>query len=256
MAEQEVIKHGKRIYKIWNKKEVSFIDKLKEFFIEIFIITFAITLSLALHNWSEHKNEQKEAKAFLLGLKSDLQADISSTKKEINDYKHFVKMYTFLSNLTNKTVQDKDTLHKYIQDTNYTTFLRAHTTRFNGFLSAGKIMTIENHDLSFLILNYYQETLPMVESSESGWMYIYKELNSYLLNNVQNFDDDNEIIKVLATSKGRYLTKTLIPWQQLFERYNNVIKNAEQIIAHIDKMYPDSVNLQSNSPDLQSVSSK
>ena len=71
MAEQEVIKHTKKVYKIWGSKEHSFRQKVKEFFVEVFIIVFVITLSIWFHNRSEHSKEQEEVKHFLLGLKSD-----------------------------------------------------------------------------------------------------------------------------------------------------------------------------------------
>src|SRR4051812_19152197 len=46
MAELEVVKHTKKVYKIWNSKEHSFWHKAKEFLIEIFIIVFAVSLSI------------------------------------------------------------------------------------------------------------------------------------------------------------------------------------------------------------------
>jgi hypothetical protein len=42
-------------------------EKLKEVSIEVFIIVFAVTLSIGLHNWSEHRNEQYETREFLQG---------------------------------------------------------------------------------------------------------------------------------------------------------------------------------------------
>jgi hypothetical protein len=65
MAEQEIIKHTKKVYKIWNSKEHSRWQKIKEFFIEILIIVFAVTISIWLHNWSEHRNQQEDVKVFL-----------------------------------------------------------------------------------------------------------------------------------------------------------------------------------------------
>ena len=83
MAEEEIAKHTKKAYKIWNSKEHGFWHKTKEFFIEILIIVFSITISIWLHDKSEHGHQQKEVKEFLLGLREDLLADI----KEMNDDK-------------------------------------------------------------------------------------------------------------------------------------------------------------------------
>ena len=46
MAEQEVIKHTKQVYKIWTSKTHSFWHKLKEFAIEIVIIVFAVGMTV------------------------------------------------------------------------------------------------------------------------------------------------------------------------------------------------------------------
>ena len=48
MAEQEVIKHTKKAYSIWGSKNSPF-HKIKEFVVEIFIIVFAITISIWFH---------------------------------------------------------------------------------------------------------------------------------------------------------------------------------------------------------------
>jgi hypothetical protein len=55
MADQEIVKHTKKIYKVWHSKEHTFMQKFKEFLLEIFIIVFAVTLSIWFHNWSEHR---------------------------------------------------------------------------------------------------------------------------------------------------------------------------------------------------------
>jgi hypothetical protein len=44
----------------------TFNEKIKEIAIEIFIIVFAITLSISLHSWSEKRHQQEEVKEFLL----------------------------------------------------------------------------------------------------------------------------------------------------------------------------------------------
>jgi hypothetical protein len=57
MAEDEIAKHTKKIYKTWRAKELNFWHKLKEIMVEIFIIVFAVTVSIWFPNRSEHSNE-------------------------------------------------------------------------------------------------------------------------------------------------------------------------------------------------------
>ncbi len=70
MAEDEIIKHTKKIYKTWFNKEFPFWHKISEFLIEILIIVFAVTISIWFHNLSEHKHQQEDVKQFLVGFKS------------------------------------------------------------------------------------------------------------------------------------------------------------------------------------------
>ena len=62
--QDEVSKHTKKIFKTMSNKKYSMPEKLKEISIEILIIVFAVTLSIKLHEWSEHRHQQKEVKEF------------------------------------------------------------------------------------------------------------------------------------------------------------------------------------------------
>ena len=107
MAEQEVIKHTKKVFNILGNKNSSFWHKLKDFVLEIFIIVFAISISIWFHNWSEHKKEQKTAKTFLIGLKGDIQADIIETEDILKTYDEYKLLYTYLNSLDRKNITDK-----------------------------------------------------------------------------------------------------------------------------------------------------
>jgi hypothetical protein len=238
MAEQEVIKHTKKVYKIWNNQQFSFWHKLKEFFIEIAIIVFAVSLSIWLHSLSEHRHEQKEVKKFLRGLKEDIVNDIAEAKRLLITYKNYDIMYTWLYSLKKERSPDKDTLHTYLQKINSNAFLRPNITRFNGFLSAGKIGAIESDSLALNILYLYQETVPRIKSSETAWLSFNKSLNEYIIDNVKDADSDKAKWEVLIAPKAKILCKSLIPWKQLYERYEEFILQGEAIMLEIDKAYP------------------
>src|ERR1700733_11208973 len=76
--QDEVLKHMEKIYKTVKSSQHSFGEKGKEISIEIFIIVFAVTLSIWLHSWSEHRNQQAEVRDFFIDLKGDLTKDIKS----------------------------------------------------------------------------------------------------------------------------------------------------------------------------------
>jgi hypothetical protein len=176
----------------------------------------------------------------LLGLRDDIQADIVQTKDILEEYKKYKLVYTYLSKIDEAKDPNKDSLKLAISYINDNTFLRPHKSRFNGFLSAGKIMTIENDSLTQDILSYYEEVLPSLNSSENGWIGQNDLLNTYLNDNVKDFENDMSVFKVLATPKAKHLAKSLIPWPQLLARYEAVIVEGNKIIATINRMYADS----------------
>jgi len=239
MAEQELIKHTKKAFNILGDKKLTIWHKLIDLILEIAIIVFAISLSIWFHNWSEHKNEQKVVRIFLLGLKDDLQADVTETNEILGTYQQYKKLYTYLSDLDKNKIPNKDSLKIAFFYFGSNTFLRPHASRFNGFLSAGKIMSIENDSLTQNILNYFQNVLPTLQSSEQVWLSVNKSLIDYVTDNVKDFENDMDKFQVLTTPKGKHLTKKLIPWPQLIERNQAVIVEANKIISKINKMYPN-----------------
>ncbi|PIF34058.1 PX domain-containing protein [Flavobacterium sp. 9] len=237
MAELEVIKHTKKMHEVATSKKHSFVEKVKEIGLEIFIIVFAVSLSIWLHGWSEHRHEQDQVKKFLVGLKSDIQSDVNDSKTIIKQYQEFGKLYTSLSKLDKNKPYDKDSLKKQLPIINMNVYLRPNIYRFNGFVSSGRIGNIENDSLSLNILKFYQQTLSEVNSSESGWMSNQNKLERYLEDNLTNPESIEDNWRVLSTPKGKELSRNLIPWNQIYERYNNLIKSGETIIKQIDEEY-------------------
>ena len=234
MAEQEVVKHTKKLYKIWNSKEHSFWHKTKEFLVEILIIVFAVSLSIWFHSWNEHRHEQKQVKTFLLGIKKDIRQDIDEAKTVIKSFKEFNVVYTYFYCLRKNIPPNADSLKMLLPAIYNNNFLRPNVTRFNSFSSAGRITNIEDDSLAINILELYHENISKLKSSENYWLATNKELQEYIMNNVKDIDDDLSQWEVLTTPKGKYLCKKLIPWKQLYDRYEDFIKLGESIIRQIE----------------------
>src|SRR3954453_3095911 len=113
MAEQEVIKHTKKVYKMFSGKERGFWHKAKEFLIEIFIIVFAISLSIWLHDKSEHNHQQKEVKEFLLGLREDLLSDINEMNDDKESYLQQGKAFSYITGVKLNQPLSVDSLNRY-----------------------------------------------------------------------------------------------------------------------------------------------
>src|SRR5205809_4547204 len=113
MAEEEIAKHTKKIYKVWGSKEHGFWHKAKEFLIEIFIIVFSITISIWLHDKSEHSHQQKEVKEFLLGLREDLLSDIHEMNGDKESYLNQGKAFNYITSVKLSRPLSVDTLNTY-----------------------------------------------------------------------------------------------------------------------------------------------
>src|SRR4051812_35887231 len=157
--QDEVTKHTKKIYDTIKNDKHSFGEKVKDVIIEIFIIVFAVTLSIWLHGWSEERHEKKVATSFLRGLKSDLMEDIQRLNENKELATRLDSNFVFLHKITNTadTVTEAMIGHKLSFSLNST---RPNIGRYEGFKSSGKIETIDDDSLKQNILAYYQQTMP------------------------------------------------------------------------------------------------
>ncbi|MFH6969217.1 DUF6090 family protein [Flavobacterium sp. FlaQc-28] len=160
--QEEVQKHTQRIYKAAKSKEHTLGDKVKEILIEIFIIVFAVTLSISLHSWSEHKHQQEEVKVFLENLKNDLQNDVKSIDIEKEAYKKSNMDYEKILALTPHQLDSIYKSKNKVEFPIYSHGPKMNIGNFEGFKSSGKIGYIEDEKLKQKILNYYQIYVPAI----------------------------------------------------------------------------------------------
>ena len=167
MAEHEVVKHAQKIYKIWNSSDHSLWHKFREFFIEIVIIVFAVSISVWFHNLSEKKHAREESELFLTGLKDDLIKDIEEMKSDTTTY-HL--QYNFFKNLSDSS---QNLITKTYLDSNRwmftnSTALIPNISRFEALKFSGKMNAIENKDLLDEIINLYEEKIPRLVEIGNG----------------------------------------------------------------------------------------
>jgi hypothetical protein len=165
--QEEVAKHTEKIYKTIKNKEHSAGEKIKEIAIEIGIIVFAVTLSIWLHGWSDHRQEQKETKEFLLGLKSDLAKDIRGLQEDKTGLIREDSNFQFLRAIDEDHRVDTASDHFITHYLDFALFAtHASIGRYEGFKSSGKLGTIENDSLKQTIMEYYQQTIPGLTDEE------------------------------------------------------------------------------------------
>src|ERR1700748_3649113 len=133
MAEDEIAKHTKKIYKTWKTKELDLWHKLKEIIVEIFIIVFAVTVSIWFNNRSEHSHQQEDVKVFLLGLQKDLTADIAEMQEDRRSYQMQKAVFTYIEHAKLGETLNSDSLAYYANWIYNTTALNPNNGRFEGF---------------------------------------------------------------------------------------------------------------------------
>jgi len=182
-----------------------------------------------LHSWSEHKQQQKEVKEFLIDLKADLNADMESMTQEKNEISKSIEQFTFLKNVDSKEIDsfeaNKSAIHLHLNPTLRTT----SNGNYEGFKSSGKIGFIENKKLKKQILEYYQEVIPLIEKLEAYY-------NSKL-------DKLGELASQKIGKRELYLDQTVKRTFDMIiqsannnvEGYDQGITKTKEIITEIDK---------------------
>lgn len=239
MAEQEVIKHTRKVYKIWSNKKHSFLHKVKEFAMEVFIIVFAVSLSIWLHSWSEHNHQQTEAKHFLLGLRSDLKRDVAEMEGDKKSYFNQQIAYSHIASLKQGQSMNIDTFEKYQRFIFKITALNPNNGRFEGFKSSGKIATIENEELQNDIMDLFQEDFVALLDYTAVYNSIQRQILDYLFVNVKNglADPSSDLPVVLVQTQPRNFAYVLGSNDDITAMYDNCINKANKIIAGIEKEY-------------------
>jgi hypothetical protein len=238
MAEDEIVKHTKKVYSIWFSKEHTILHKLSEFLLEIIIIVFAVSISIWFHNKSEHAHQQNEVKRFLQGLKSDLKQDIGEIGGDRLSYVNQGYIFTYISKLRMNEIPNKDTIIKYSNFLFNTTELDPNDGRFQGFKSSGKIGNIENDSLQNDIMDLYEEDIPMLLSSSRMYISIkLKLLDFYYKNQKRLTDSTTNYLDLFKIDEARNLCGSLSSTSQVIERYDKCVQLMNKIIREIDQQY-------------------
>ena len=237
MAELEIIEHTKKIFGIWKTKS-SFLHKLSEFIAEIFIIVFAISLSIYVHDRSELRHQRHATKEFLLGLRQDLQTDIEEMNGDKNSFGNSGWAFRYITSRKLNESLNADTIRKYRNWILNTTGLIPNSGRFEGFKSSGKIGTIENKELQNYIMDLYQEDIPSLIISTNGYTANKQKLFEYLEANVKRTTDSTtNFISVLSSDPANNICGSLTYVKEILDRYDTCINRMKMIIVDINKDY-------------------
>ena len=231
--QEEITKHTKKIYGTLKNSEHSLGEKIKEIIIEVSIIVFAVSLSIWLHGWSEHKHQQSEVKSFLSNLKNDLKKDIERFNSDKSGYQNVTKAYEFIVNITPKQLDSLKIDKTNINIPFFTAGKKTNDGNYEGFKSSGKIGNIENEKLKQLIVEYYQQSVPNINEADKVYLDFMLKIIEF---NIENAGQKDKISYSNPQLKER-LRFAILFGKNNIENYNTQgIAKAQQIISEIDKI--------------------
>jgi hypothetical protein len=230
--QEEITKHTKKIYGTMKNTEHTFGEKTKEIIVEIFIIVFAVSLSIWLHSWSEHRHQQDEVITFLKILKKDLKKDMVRLNEDKSGYQRVTKDYESILHLTPYQL---DSLKKNKSDFKVAFFAAGKKTNdgnYEGFKSSGKIGNIENEELKQLIIQYYQQSVPNINEIDKIYLdFVFKIVEF----NIENAGQKDKLNYSNPQLKERLKYAILIGKGNVHNYDELAIKIAQEIISNIDK---------------------
>jgi hypothetical protein len=237
MADQEIAKHTKQVMALAASKEHGPWHKLREMLLEMVTIVFAVTLSMWLHGWGEHRHEQQQVKAFLVGLRADLQSDVRQAEDVVQSHRAFDTVYAYLAALPEDGKPDAAFAKAY-DEIIKNAALVPQLARFEGFKSSGKLTNIEDAALLERVVTLYEFDIPKVNLSFGGWESRHRKLLEYVDEKMTGADTPEVRYAILTSPKGKRLLALMQTHPQVYERYGIVVQHARDIVAKIDKAYP------------------
>jgi len=237
MAEQEIIKHTKKVLKVATDPKKHWKEKLGEIVLEIFIIVFAITLSLYLHERAQKSEDHHLQDEFLLGLKQDLQDDINELRADSLSYLRTLKGFRYFKRMSAGQAT-ADSIPYYWTTLFSTADLQPNDSRFQGLKSAGKLYVISDKKLLNDILDLYQEKIPMLLRSTNTYSeFVVNRLITFLQSNLSSLNRKDNNLQALVKSSPElrnYLSSDDFILE-ILGRYHVVLEHSRLLIDEISK---------------------
>ncbi|HMC87827.1 MAG TPA: hypothetical protein VKI61_20025 [Chitinophagaceae bacterium] len=239
MAEDEIIKkHTQSVYNTWIDPNKKWFHKLKDILQEIIIIVFAVSVSIWFHNWSESHKDQQQEKAFLSGLKTDLQADLQEMKGDSGAYQIVLKGISYFRSVGAGEVLNTDSLKNYYWILFASVHKQSRTSRFEALKGSGKLDIIENKELLGNIISLYQEIYSNISLGNKTFSDYIENRIGPLIDTHAKLDTANNIVNwqdILRNSEFRMGIFRANTVAQNIQAYSLGINKCGEIIKQIDK---------------------
>lgn len=204
--------------------------RISDSFINVLTVSFGVLLAAYINHLVQNNKEQNEADQFLVGLYSDLESDHAELINDLNSFKKSSKGFTYYYQIESKEEFVKDSIRKHQNFIYNYVLLFPNIGRFEGFKSSGKIYYIENEELRNEILNFYQETTPVLIGVSNYYNSQSERLRIY----IEEVDTEMGIEELLVEPKGKIILQKCMSLQlAIIKLYEDAILKTEKIMSLI-----------------------
>lgn len=236
MSDMQVIEKLEKDVKEGNEKKVPLRKRLKNILIEMLIIVFSVSLSLSFHIWNENAQEQTVVKNFLEGLRSDILKDKKEMTKDKMTFNYQKRIFEYLLKMPAESGINADSIDLFKDNLFNRTRFGNNSGRYEGFKSSGKLYFIKDKELLNIILDYYEEDIPLLATEIDYYKDQKAKISEFIINNSDNYLNEN-FLKALSNpsvkNRGFIYLKSI---DNIIDSYDKCEKNAEEIINKIDKL--------------------
>ncbi len=216
MAEDEIVKHSMAVIRAWKNPHTSWKKKAAEILTEILIITFAISISVWFHNWSDRLHERGEEREFLEGLRVDLAGDTVNLNGNRDVYEHSLQGFNYFSRVGAGAPLNTDSAVTYNGTFFNSTELGAHTSRYEALKGSGKFGIIRNKELLHNIIYLNEALYTRINDLDKYYLQFQQQLSVQLMDNVTpdsslvRFGNEEHLVRLPKTRIQMELGKALI----------------------------------------------
>ena len=168
---------------------------------EIVLVVIGILIALAINNWNQNRINTDKQQGYLIGLKNDLEIQITSFNTLIEFYELTIsKGESILIDFSSiGKLLEIDSINRKLSNLMYTRSYPEITTTFSDLNSTGQLNLIKEKSLRSQVIKYYQNSDNNKKSIENNVENVYANqifpvIKSNIITRPENFGYENRKI--------------------------------------------------------------
>lgn len=171
---------------------------------EIILVVIGILIALSINNWNQNRINTDKQQDYLIGLKNDLEKQITSFNSSFRFYELIIgKGESVLVDFSSiGKLTEIDSINSKLSFLMYTRSYPEITTTFNELNSSGQLNLIKEKSLRSQVIKYYQnseDNQKAVEGNTENVIYnqIFPIIKSNIIIRPENFGFENSTIRLI-----------------------------------------------------------